>query len=61
MLWATNDDMEYKIWNVGWCIAWKVKIGMQYFHRLYESSNGSKGIWKKECSGKACWEGSHYG
>jgi hypothetical protein len=38
---------------VGWCIDVKSK------DRLYESWNGSKWMEKKECSGIACWEGSH--
>jgi hypothetical protein len=38
MLCANSDDIEY---------TWKVKIGMQYFYKLYESLNGSMGTWEK--------------
>jgi hypothetical protein len=53
MLNTTSDDMECGMWNVGWCIDVKSK------DRLYESWNESTRMEKKECSGIACWEGSH--
>jgi hypothetical protein len=33
--------------------------GHESMDRLYESWNGSMGMEKKECSGIACWKGSH--
>jgi hypothetical protein len=53
MLRATSDDMECGMWNAGWYIDLKSK------DRLYKSWNGSSGMEKRECSGIACWEGSH--
>jgi hypothetical protein len=51
MLRATSDNMECGMWGDG--------IDMKSKDRLYESWNGSMGMEKKECSGIACWEGSH--
>jgi hypothetical protein len=50
MLHATSDDIECGMWG----------IDLKNKDRLYESWNESTGTEKKECSGIACWEGSHY-
>jgi hypothetical protein len=28
MLHMNSDDIECRMWNVGWCIEWKVRIGV---------------------------------
>jgi hypothetical protein len=49
MLRTTNEGMEHGMWNVecGVMYRHKVRIDMYFFHRLYESWNGSMGIGKK--------------
>jgi hypothetical protein len=37
--------MECEI--LGTIQVWKVRIGVKYFYRLYESWNGSMGTWEK--------------
>jgi hypothetical protein len=51
---VTTWNVECGMWNVGLCINVKSK------DRSYEIWNGSMGTEKKECSGIACWEGSHF-